>query len=71
MTRMRKERPTMRIFGISVEGIKAQGSSSRTDDNGNPCYAVPHDAALDPIRCTMPVPCGVCWYCKQHEARNA
>lgn len=19
------------------------------------------------IRCTMPVPCGVCWYCKSHD----
>jgi hypothetical protein len=22
------------------------------------------------IRCTMPIPCGSCWYCKQAEARR-
>jgi len=22
------------------------------------------------IRCTMPKPCGQCWYCQQHEAKR-
>lgn len=24
---------------------------------------------VEPPRCTMPVPCGVCWYCKQAVAK--
>jgi len=66
---MRKDKPTMRLFGISAEGIKRHAPSSRTDDNGNPCYDIPADAALDLIRCTMPAPCGHCWYCKQAVAK--
>lgn len=34
---------------------------------GNPCLQIKEPMPL--IRCTMPVPCSVCWYCKQHEAR--
>lgn len=33
--------------------------------------AVPLSKPLAPVRCTMPVPCGACWYCRVHDGRQA
>ena len=57
--RMRKERPTMRI---EADEIKAIGNGERDG-----AWPIPAGVELAPIRCTMPVPCGHCWYCLQSK----
>lgn len=32
---------------------------------------VPLSKPLAPIRCTLPKPCGNCWYCRVHDGRQA
>ena len=47
---------------MSVEQIKALRLV-----NFEGTYDIPTGVELAPIRCTFPVPCGVCAYCKTHS----
>lgn len=73
--RMRKDKPTMSFFVDNqldeMPGVSEYDSwlmscvvAEPTKEGTRAVYA-----PMPPIRCTMPVPCGHCWYCKQAEAR--
>lgn len=54
----------MRVY---AEPAKIKLSSWAPNDDGT--WPIPATMSVAPIRCTMPVPCGHCWYCKQAQER--
>lgn len=53
--------PYESMYSAHDPGNIIEGRAPRT-------YLIPTDGGSALIRCTFPVPCGHCWYCKQWEA---